>query len=63
MAELFALAKAFTQMPLEEVEKLLDNKSYDARMGAVCIMDFQARIKKSAAESKKEIIRSVYYKA
>jgi 3-methyladenine DNA glycosylase AlkD len=55
MAELFALAKAFTQMPLEEVEKLLDNKSYDARMGAVCIMDFQARNKKTAAEAKKKL--------
>lgn len=55
MAELFALAKAFTQMPLEEVEKLLDNKSYDARMGAVCIMDFQARDKKIPAERKKQL--------
>ena len=55
MAELFALAKAFTQMPFEEIEKLLDNKSYDARMGAVCIMDFQARDKKTSAERKKQL--------
>lgn len=55
MAELFALAKTFTQMPLQEVEKLLDNKSYDARMGAVCIMDFQARDKKIPAERKKQL--------
>jgi len=55
MAELFALAKSFTQMPLAEVEQLLDNKSYDARMGAVCIMDFQARDKKIPAERKKQL--------
>ncbi|MES2373980.1 MAG: DNA alkylation repair protein [Bacteroidota bacterium] len=55
MAELFALAKSFTQMPIQEVEKLLDSKSYDARMGAVCIMDFQARDKKIPAERKKQL--------
>jgi 3-methyladenine DNA glycosylase AlkD len=55
MAELFALAKTFTQMPLQEVEKLLDSKLYDARMGAVCIMDFQARDKKISAERKKQL--------
>lgn len=55
MAELFALAKTFTQMPLPEVEQLLGNKSYDARMGAVCIMDFQARDKKIPAERKKQL--------
>jgi 3-methyladenine DNA glycosylase AlkD len=55
MAELFSLAKTFTQMPFAEVEKLLDNKSYDARMGAVCIMDFQARDKKISAERKKQL--------
>ncbi|MES2332586.1 MAG: DNA alkylation repair protein [Bacteroidota bacterium] len=55
MAELFSLANSFTQMPLQEIEKLLDHKSYDTRMGAVCIMDFQARDKKIQAEQKKEL--------
>jgi 3-methyladenine DNA glycosylase AlkD len=55
MAELFALAKAFTQLPLKEIEKLLDNDFYEARMGAVCIMDFQARDKKTSPARKKEL--------
>jgi 3-methyladenine DNA glycosylase AlkD len=55
MAALFALAKSFTAMPLAEIEKLLNNKAYEARMGAVCIMDFQARNKKITAEKRKEL--------
>lgn len=55
MAALFALAKSFTAMPLAEVEKLLGNKLYEARMGAVCIMDFQARDKKATPEKRKEL--------
>jgi 3-methyladenine DNA glycosylase AlkD len=55
MSALFALAKSFTAMPLTEVEKLLKNKAYEARMGAVCIMDFQARDKKITQEKRKEL--------
>jgi hypothetical protein len=56
MSALFALAKSFTAMPLTEVEKLLKNKAYEARMGAVCIMDFQARDKKDHAGKKKRVV-------
>jgi 3-methyladenine DNA glycosylase AlkD len=55
MASLFALAKEFIQMPLEEIETLLQNEYYEARMGAVCIMTFQARAKKTTAEQKKAL--------
>ncbi len=55
MANIFALAKQFTQMPLNEIEKLLENEYYEARMGAVSIMDFQARDKKTTTEQKKEL--------
>jgi 3-methyladenine DNA glycosylase AlkD len=55
MATLFALAKEFKQMPLNEVEQLLQNDYYEARMGAVCIMDFQAREKKITPEHKKAL--------
>jgi len=41
--KIFAIAKKFTDMPLADVEKLLDNRFYEVRMGAVSIMDFQAR--------------------
>jgi 3-methyladenine DNA glycosylase AlkD len=55
MSKIFILAKKFTQMPLPEIGKLLSNKYYEARMGAVSIMDFQARDKKITAERKKEL--------
>ncbi len=55
MSSLFALAKKYTQIPLKEVEKLLDSDYYEARMGAVSIMDFKARNKKITPEEKKEL--------
>jgi 3-methyladenine DNA glycosylase AlkD len=55
MSNLFSLAKTFSQMPLPEIHKLLDNEYYEARMGAVCIMDFQARDKKLSEERRKEL--------
>ena len=55
MSNIFSLAKQFTQMPLVEIEKLLESKYYEARMGAVSIMDFQARDKKTTTDRKKEL--------
>ncbi len=55
MASLFATAKKFMEMPPDEIEKLLESSYYEARMGAVCIMDFQARDKKTSAARKKEL--------
>src|SRR6187401_1577045 len=55
MSNIFALAKQFAQMPLEEIKKLLDSDYYEARMGAVSIMDFQARDKKQTPDRKKEL--------
>ena len=42
-------------MPLNEIGKLLEEKFYEARMGAVSIMDFQARDKKTTSEEKKKL--------
>lgn len=55
MANIFDLAKVFAAMSLPEIEKLLQSKYYEARMGAVSIMDFQARNKKTPAPHKKEL--------
>ncbi len=55
MATIFKLAKEFIAMPLNEIEKLLDSDYYEARIGAVSIMDFQARSKKMTTEAKKEL--------
>ena len=45
--DVFKTAKEFTQMPLNEINKLLDDEHYEIRMGAVSIMDFQAKSKKT----------------
>lgn len=55
MGTLFALTKKFSKMPLVEIEKLLDNDYYEARMGAVGMMDLQARDKKLPDTSRKKL--------
>ncbi len=55
MGKVFALAKEFMNMPLGEVEKLLESEIHEVRVGGVSIMDFQARSKKTSGERKKEL--------
>jgi 3-methyladenine DNA glycosylase AlkD len=55
MGQLFSLAKEFQDLPPPEIEKLLESPIHEVRVGAVSIMDFQARNKKTAAERKKEL--------
>jgi 3-methyladenine DNA glycosylase AlkD len=55
MGKVFALAKAFTAMPLDEIETLLESPLHEVRVGAVSIMDWQARGKKTTAERRKEL--------
>jgi 3-methyladenine DNA glycosylase AlkD len=55
MGKLFALAKELMEMPLPEVEKLLKNPIHEVRVGAVSIMDFQARSKRTSDDRKKEL--------
>lgn len=55
MGDIFKLAKSTADMPLTELEQLLNSDYYEARMGAVCIMDFKARAKKLSDESKKAL--------
>lgn len=55
MGQVFALAKEFMDMPLEEIEKLLESPIHEARVGAVSIMDFQARSKTTTEARKKEL--------
>ena len=43
MKDLFDAAKAAADLPDDELEKLFAEKSYQARMAAFCILDFQAR--------------------
>lgn len=55
MGQVFALAKAFIETPLDEIEKLLESPVHEARVGAVSIMDFQARSKKTSPARRKEL--------
>jgi 3-methyladenine DNA glycosylase AlkD len=55
MGQVFALAKEYMDMPLDEVEKLLESPIHEARVGAVSIMDYQARSKKTSQERRKEL--------
>jgi 3-methyladenine DNA glycosylase AlkD len=55
MGQVFALAKEFMNMELDEVEKMLESPIHEMRVGAVSIMDFQARSKKTTDERRKEL--------
>jgi len=55
MGQVFALAKEFIEMTPGEIEKLLENLIHEARVGAVSIMDWQARSKRTSEERRKEL--------
>ena len=55
MGQVFALAKEFIDMPLDEVETMLESLFHEMRVGAVSILDFQARSKKTTEIRRKEL--------
>lgn len=55
IGKIFPVAKKFAAMPLTEIEQLLDDPHYEVRMGAVAIMDFQARAKKTDAATREAL--------
>ncbi len=55
MGQVFALAKEFMHMELNEVEKMLESPIHEMRVGAISIMDFQARSKKTTTQRRKEL--------
>jgi 3-methyladenine DNA glycosylase AlkD len=59
MGQVFALAKEFIAMELDEVEKLLEHAIHEVRVGGVSIMDFQARQKK-LPETKRKALFDLY---
>ena len=54
MGKLFELAKEFNDMPVSELEKLLESPIHEIRAGAVSIMDKAARNKKTTEARRKE---------
>ena len=57
--KIFGVARRSAQAPLAEIEKLLANPYYEARMAAVSIMDFQARTK-SITPSQRKALFNLY---
>jgi 3-methyladenine DNA glycosylase AlkD len=55
MREIFALAKEFRVMPPEQIEALLDRPDHELRVGAVSIMDFQARDRRTTDVRRREL--------
>lgn len=55
MGDIFGLAKEFTEMPIGEIEKLMDSPIYEARTGALSIMGKSAGEKKVSGERLKEL--------
>jgi hypothetical protein len=55
MKNTFDLAKEYTDMPIDEITKLLDSPYYESRMGAVSIMDFRVRKKNVSEEIRKKL--------
>lgn len=55
MGQVFSLAKEFIDMPLDEIELLLESPIHEIRVGAVSIMDWQARRKSTSEEQRKSL--------
>ena len=56
--EIFALAREYQFMPVSEVVKLLKEQDDNYRLGAVSILDWKARNKKTSPEEKNEVYRA-----
>lgn len=56
--EIFSLAKEYQQMPILEVVKLMQDENDNHRLGAVSILDWKARNKKTSIEEKKDTYRA-----
>lgn len=59
MRDLFDTAKQAMGMPLDEVERLFDSDLFEARLGAVCILDFRARARR-AGDPEREALHDLY---
>jgi 3-methyladenine DNA glycosylase AlkD len=55
MGPIFALAKEFVGLALNEIEKLLDSPIHEVRMGGMCSMDIEARSKRTPIERRREL--------
>ncbi|WP_071131257.1 DNA alkylation repair protein [Enterococcus timonensis] len=56
MGDVFKLAKKFIQLPLSEIEKVLESPIHEARVGAVSVMDWQARSRRITEDQRKQLV-------
>lgn len=55
MGKIFDLAKTFVDMPVEEIERLLESPVHEVRVGAVSIMDWAARRASTPEERRRKL--------
>jgi len=55
MGRIFALAKEHLDMPPAEIEQLLERPEHAIRVGAVSIMDWQARARRTSPDRRREL--------
>jgi 3-methyladenine DNA glycosylase AlkD len=55
MGQIFTLAKEFRAMAPADIEELLESDHHRVKVGAVSIMDWQARDRKTTAERRREL--------
>ena len=55
MGRLFALAREHQDMAPSEIERLLESPDHDVRVGAVSIMDWQARNRRTTEDRRREL--------
>lgn len=55
MGTLFAISKRFTDMPVKDLEKLLESPVHEVRAGAVSVMNQAARLKNITESRRKEL--------
>ncbi len=60
MGQIFKLAKEYQAMPPAEIEQLLESDDHPVRVGAVSIMDWQARDRKTTAERRRDAVRPLH---
>jgi 3-methyladenine DNA glycosylase AlkD len=55
MGQVFGLAKESLEMPLREIELLMESEIHEARAGAMSVMDKQARRKKTSEDRRRDL--------
>jgi hypothetical protein len=55
MRDVFDTSKQAVEMPLGEVERLLASPLYEVRLGALCILDFRARRRRTSPAEREQL--------